>query len=111
MQFYALRYNRFLLDDVLSGRPQGTPFEPIIPYCLKRGSDGEQVLRALYAWWQKGSNSLDLVRQESISPIPDGVSLLEGENLARQREPGNETVAQRTVLEQLEQAFTTGRNA
>jgi len=34
---YALRYNRFLLDEVLSGRPQGTPLRPILPECLKRG--------------------------------------------------------------------------
>lgn len=106
---YALRYNRFLLDDVLSGRPQGTPFEPIIPYCLKRGSDGEQVLRTLYAWWQEGNNSVDQARPDSISPIAGGVLLLEGEKLARQREPGDGT-AQKTVLDQLEQALKIYRD-
>ena len=39
---YALRYNRFLLDELLSGRPQGTPLRPIIPYCLERGEEGRK---------------------------------------------------------------------
>lgn len=107
---YALRYNRFLLDDALSGRPQGTPFEPIILYCLKRGSDGERILRALYTWWREGNNSVGQARTDSISPNPEGVFLPEGETLARQKEPGDGT-AQKTVLEQLAQALTTDRNA
>ncbi|MCX7840983.1 MAG: hypothetical protein N2559_16225, partial [Anaerolineae bacterium] len=55
---YALRYNRFLLDEVLSGRPQGTPLRPIIPECLKRGDEGRRMLMALRDWWQTGVNDI-----------------------------------------------------
>jgi hypothetical protein len=34
---HALHFNRFLLDEALSGRAQGTPLRPIILHCLERG--------------------------------------------------------------------------
>lgn len=98
---YALRYNRFLLDELLSGRPQGTPLRPIIPYCLERGEEGKKILSALWDWWQTGVNDVGTPRPDTISPIPEGIPLLEAEKLARQREPGDGSI-QRSVVEQLE---------
>ncbi len=101
---YALRYNRFLLDEVLSGRPQGTPLRPIIPFCLKRGGAGRQILSALCAWWKTGVNSVGTSRPDTISPLTEDSLLLDAERIAREREPGDGT-PQRTVVEQLETAL------
>lgn len=101
---YALRYNRFLLDEVLSGRPQGTPFRPIIPECLKRGPEGRRMLTALLYWWQTGRNDTGMPRSDTISPIPEGTSLLEAERIAREREPGD-GLPQKSVAEQIETAL------
>ncbi|CAG0981246.1 hypothetical protein ANRL4_01885 [Anaerolineae bacterium] len=100
---YALRYNRFLLDEVLSGRLQGTPLRPIIPSCLERGEEGRQMLTALREWWQTGINDIGTPRSNTISPIPEGIPLLEAEKIARDREPGD-GLPQKSVIEQIEAA-------
>jgi hypothetical protein len=97
---YALRYNRFLLDEVLWGGGISTPLKPIIPHCLERTFEGQRMLTALRDWWQTGTNDLDVARPDTISPIPEGITLLEAERIAREREPGDNT-PQKTVLEQL----------
>jgi hypothetical protein len=102
---YALRYNRFLLDEVLSGRPQGTPLRPIIPHCLERGEEGRRMLIAQRDWWQTGVNDLGVPRPDTISPIPEGLPLLEAERIAREREPGDNSL-QRTVLGQIDEALS-----
>jgi tetratricopeptide (TPR) repeat protein len=102
---YALRYNRFLLDEVLSGRPQGTPLWPIVPACLARGVEGRRMLAALRDWWQTGVNDIGAPRPDTISPIPEGIPLLEAERTAREREPGDGS-RQKTVMEQLGAALT-----
>ncbi len=101
---YALRYNRFLLDEVLSGRPQGTPLRPIIPYCLDRGEEGRKILIVLRDWWKTGINDIGTPRPDTISPIPEGIALLEAERISREREPGNGSL-QKTVIEQIEMAL------
>ncbi|MCL6541265.1 MAG: hypothetical protein K6T87_11925 [Roseiflexus sp.] len=98
---YALRYNRFLPDEVLSGRPQGTPLRPIIPECLQRGEEGRQMLIALRDWRQTGTNDIGTPRPDTISPIPEGIALLEAERIAREREPGDGSL-QKSVVEQIE---------
>jgi tetratricopeptide (TPR) repeat protein len=106
---YALRYNRFLLDEVLSGRPQGTPLRPIIPFCLERGDEGRKMLMALQKWWKRGTNDIGIPRPDTISPIPEDIPLLEAEKLARTREPGDGS-KQKTVLEQLDAAIESFSN-
>jgi hypothetical protein len=102
---YALRYNRFLLDDVLSGRSQGTPMHSIIPHCLERDKGGQHMLATLCDWWQTGVNDIGTPRPDTISPIPEDIPLLEAECIAREREPGDDS-QQKTVVEQLEAALT-----
>ena len=102
---YALRYNRFLLDEALSGRPQGTPLRPITPHCLERGEEGRRMLVALRDWWQTGVNDVGTPRPDTISPIPEAIPLLEAERIAREREPGDGS-PQRMVLEQIKAALT-----
>jgi tetratricopeptide (TPR) repeat protein len=102
---YALRYNRFLLDEALSGRPQGTPLCPIIPHCLERGEEGRRMLIALRDWWQTGVNDIGTPRPDTISPIAEGIPLLEAERIAREREPGDGS-PQRTVLKQIDEALS-----
>jgi hypothetical protein len=106
---YALRYNRFLLDEVLSGRPQGTPLRPIIPECLKRGEEGRRMLIALRDWWQTGVNDIGTPRPDTISPIPEGIPLLEAERIARERESGDGS-PQKSVVEQIEAALEECRS-
>ncbi len=101
---YALRFNRFLLDEVFSGRPQGTPLRPIIPECLKRGEEGRKMLLALREWWQTGKNDVGTPRPDTISPIPENIALLEAEKIAREREPGDSS-AQTSVVKQIENAL------
>jgi tetratricopeptide (TPR) repeat protein len=84
---HALRFNRFLLDEVLKGREQGSPLRPLIPYCLARGNEGRRMLGALLDWWKIGMNDLGNPRPDTISPIPEGISLVEAERMARQGEP------------------------
>jgi tetratricopeptide (TPR) repeat protein len=86
---YALRYNRFLLDEALWGGGVSTPLKPIIPHCVERTFEGQRMLVALRDWWQSGSNGIGTPRPDTISPIPEGIALLEAERVARQREPGD----------------------
>ncbi len=101
---YALRFNRFLLDEALAGRPQGTPLRPIIPHCLEHGEEGRQMLVALRDWWRTGTNDIGTPRPDTISPISEGVPLLEAERIAREREPGDGTL-QKTVIEKIEESL------
>ena len=103
---YALRYNRLLLDEVLSGRPQGTPLQPIIPFCLERREDSRKVLALLLDWWRVGVNNIGIARPDTISLLSEGIPLVEGEKLAREREPGD-GLPQKTVVEQIEAALET----
>lgn len=101
---YALRYNRFLLDEVLWGGGVATPLRPIILHCLERGEEGRQMLVALHDWWQTGTNDVGTPRPDTISPIPEDISLLEAECLAREREPGDRS-PQVGVVEKIEAAL------
>ena len=74
---------------------------PIIPYCLERGEDGRQILIALRDWWKIGFNDIGTRRPDTISPIPEGIPLLEAERIAREREPGDGS-PQKSVFEQIE---------
>ncbi len=97
---HALRFNRFLLDEALAGREHGTPLRPIIQHCLERGNEGQRMLMALRDWWQSGINDIGTPRPDTISPIPEDIPLLEAENIARQREPGDGS-EQQSVVEQI----------
>jgi tetratricopeptide (TPR) repeat protein len=97
---YALRYNRFLLDELLSGRPQGTPLRPVISYCLERGEEGKKILLTLRDWWNTGVNDVGTPRPDTISSIPEGIPLLEAEKIAREREPGD-GLMQKSVIDQI----------
>lgn len=101
---YALRFNRFLLDEIFSGRRQGSLHYTITSYCMNQKQAGQQVLLKLQEWWKTGSNDVGISQPDSVSPIPEGISLLESERLARVRESGNGTV-QKNILEQIDMAL------
>lgn len=94
---YALRHNRYLLDEVLGGRAQGTPLQSIIPFCLQRGEEGRGMLKKLRDWWQTGLNDVGVSRPDTVSPIPEGIPLLDAERLARARELGDGSLQQEVV--------------
>jgi tetratricopeptide (TPR) repeat protein len=98
---YALRYNRFLLDDLLSGRTQGAALQPIIPYCLEYGEQGRKILSTLRDWWKIGVNDVGTSRPDTISFIPEGIPLLEAEKIAREHEVGDGSM-QKDVIGQFE---------
>jgi hypothetical protein len=106
---YALRYNRFLLDEVLWGGGVCTPLRPIIPHCLERGEEGLQMLTVLRDWWQTGNNDTGTPRPDTISPIPEGIPLLEAERIAREREPGDGS-PQTNVVDKIEATLTAATN-
>jgi hypothetical protein len=101
---HALRYNRFLLDEVLWGGGVATPLRPLIPHCLERGEEGRRMLAALRDWWQTGVNDIGAPRPDTISPIPEGIALLAAERMAREREPGD-GAPQRAVVDRIEVAL------
>lgn len=101
---YALRFNRFLLDEVLWGGGVVTYLQPIIPHCEERGEEGRRMLAALRDWWQTGVNDVGTPRPDTISPIPEGIPLVEAEHIARKREPGDSS-PQITVAEKLNAAI------
>jgi tetratricopeptide (TPR) repeat protein len=101
---YALRYNRYLLDEVVEGRSEGTALVPIIPACMERGSAGREILQRLQEWWRSGTNDLQPQRAASVSPLKGGVPLIDAERDARNRER-DAGVPQRTVLERIGKAL------
>ncbi len=62
------------------------------------------MLIALRDWWQTDHNDIGTPRPDTISPIPEGIALLEAERLARKREPGDGS-PQKSVVEQIENAL------
>lgn len=62
------------------------------------------MLMTLRDWWQSGVNDIGTPRPDTISPIPEGLPLLEAERMARQREPGDGS-PQKSVLEQFNTAL------
>jgi tetratricopeptide (TPR) repeat protein len=101
---YALRYNRFLLDEVLWGGNITTPLQPIIPHCQQRGDEGMRMLTALRDWWQTGVNDSGTPCPDTISLVPEGVPLREAERIARANEPGDGS-PQREVVDVLRGAM------
>lgn len=106
---YSLRYNRFLLDDVLFGDNIATPFPPIIPVCLQKGDAGRQMLLKLLEWWQTGINNVGKARPDTISLIPENIPLAEAERLAREIEPGDGSL-QKTVVERIKMALASNNS-
>lgn len=116
---YALRYNRFQLDAVLTGfydpipiatsvaadspEPR-TPYLPIMQACLERGAEGRRVLEALREWWYTGRNSIPGERQPSVTPLETGLSLRAAEREARRNEPGD-GMPQVPVLDRLDRVL------
>lgn len=98
---YSLRYNRFLLDELLSGRSKGTVLQPIIPFCIEHGEQGRKILVDLCDWWKSGNNDIGTQRPDTFSPILEGISLLGAEKIAREREPGDGS-KQKNIIEQIE---------
>lgn len=101
---YALRYNRFILDEVLWGDNVITPLTPIVNDCMAHGQKGQQVLKSLSEWWQVGINDPGQTRPDTISLINEGIPLLQGERLVRQRERGD-GIPQKTVVERIQGAL------
>ncbi len=102
---HALRFNRFLLDDILNG-DRRTPVEPLIPHCVARKDAGSTILARLLKWWQTGTNTIAHQRPTSLSALPDDVSLIDAEDIARQRERGDGG-PQRSLPEQITAALQT----
>jgi len=95
---YALRFNRFLLDEVITD---------IINVCGRYGSLGRNVLETLKTLWRSGSNAAVEIRPDTISFVVGDVSLVEAERAARSRESGD-TRPRTMVLERLDRAPKTG---
>jgi hypothetical protein len=96
-------FNRFLLDEVLAGRPQGSLHEPVITVALEAGAQGRALLEELHRWWRQA----DTGQGDPLALDPAGTTLGEAEQAARRREPGPGG-SQRTVLERLGQALEGG---
>ncbi len=103
---YALRYNRFLLDEVLGDSRAATPLRPLIPFCAKQSEESRRMLIALRDWWQTANNSIGASHSDTISPIPENIPLQEAERIARQRELGDNS-PQQAVVERINALLIT----
>ncbi len=72
-----------------------------------RVSTDKHLLTTLRDRWKSGVNDIGTPHPDTISPIPEGIPLLEAERVAREREPGDGS-KQSTVVEQIEAALATG---
>lgn len=106
---YAMSYNRFLLDEVLSGEPNATPLQSIIPHCLARDAEGQLMLVALANWWGADSPPPLAPEPERIAPMPVDAPLIVLEKQVRSQEPGAGQPAQLTVIAQIHQALERAR--
>jgi hypothetical protein len=64
------------------------------------------MLVTLRNWWQKGRNSVRRSRPNTISPIPEGIPLLEAESIARQEEQGD-GLPQKDLMRQIDEALSS----
>jgi tetratricopeptide (TPR) repeat protein len=101
---HALRFNRFLLDEVLTGTGGGSVLRPVVPECLRRGEAGRRVLESLATWWRTDVNKHAADFEDSISPLEEGQPLVDAERTARGREQGTGG-AQPSATEQIETAI------
>jgi tetratricopeptide (TPR) repeat protein len=97
---HGLAFNRFLLDELLAGRPQGSVHTPVIAAALEAGTRGRQLLADLHGWWRHAETR----EADPVTVVPAHTSVLHAEQAARRGEPGAGR-SQRTVLEQLGQAL------
>lgn len=103
---FALCYNRFLLDEILWGGGISTVQQPIISYCLQKGEEGCRMLATIRDWWHTHVKDMATPHPDAILPIPEGITLLEAEHIAREAESGDGN-PQKNVVEQIEAALTT----
>jgi hypothetical protein len=71
---------------------------------MNAAKKGKRFLSALFDWWKTGVNNVGTPRSDTISPILEGMPLLDAEKIAREREPGDGSM-QRCVIEQIEAAL------
>jgi len=101
----GLRYNRFLLDEVLSEDSVTTPLHSIIQLCDKRSNGGKEMLVRLRQWWETGQ-----MESDSLLPSPGTdqphlkKTLVDLEHMARKAEPGDGS-SQVTVLNKIDLAL------
>jgi hypothetical protein len=100
---FALRFNRYLLDEILVGRPEGSPHRAVIPTLAAGGERGAHVLTQLSEWWATGTNDGE-AGAIGVSPLELGSPLVEAERDARAREGGGAPAAA-TVVENLASAL------
>jgi len=86
---YALRYNRYLLDRVLSGQACHDCEMGIAPACVAQPGFGTQILKKVRSLWLSGRNKLENDLTDTISPIPVDIPLVDAEETARVREIGD----------------------
>jgi len=97
---FALSYNRFCLDEILSGALSMFVLTPIIPFCQKYGKEGQEIIQNLYDWWKTDNFRHKRSAGTTHSQISNGATLLETERIVRSFEPGN-NMPQLNVLEQI----------
>jgi len=95
----ALRFNRFLLDDLLYGDELS-----IVSKCIKNINEGRMMLIEILDWW-KGNNKVERSRPDTVCTIPEGLSLLEAERYIRMQEPGDGS-EQKDVISVIEQIIS-----
>ena len=97
---HALQYNRFVLDEILSGQSRrAIPLiKPILTTCIEHGEEGHRLLEDLRTWWEKGVNTLE-------GNYPGGIPLQGAEKQARENERGDGK-PQQTVIEQIDEALS-----
>jgi hypothetical protein len=90
---HALKFNRFLLSEVLWGDQVSTPTVDIIAQCLLQRAEGQTMLAALTNWWESGKDDFTLEISNNVTQFEVNIiTLIEAERLVRHREPGDGTI-------------------
>jgi tetratricopeptide (TPR) repeat protein len=74
---HSLSYNRFLLDEILSGKELVSPYISLIPFCLEQKTNGEQMLMSIQNWWENATYTSGKVVSSTI-PLLDNIPLYRG---------------------------------
>lgn len=95
---YGLRYNRFLLDKVLSGKSTSMPFPSIFLNASENDREKKQMLIALRDWWNEDINEFT---EDLFFQAPKDIKLVEIERASRSREMGDDS-SQLLVIEKID---------
>ncbi len=79
---YAIKHNKYLLDEIIFGRDKISPLVPIATMCFQEGEEGHQVLAGLRNWWKISKTKNNMRTMEDLSGNPKSIQLEKAEDIS-----------------------------